>query len=366
MNEMMNSENSITLNSKTYTEAQLADTCFLKLTSPSTQTWEFNLYKFILQWKISNNNFIKVKTSGSTGNPKEISISKKAMTASAKLTGDYLDLKRGDKALLCLPLDFISGKMMVIRTLVLGLNLIPVEPIGNPLKNKNEDFDFAAMTPMQIHNILEDEKGIEKLDKIKNLIIGGGEINPQLESKLSKLKNNTFHTYGMTETATHIAMKKINGTDKNKYFVALQNVWFEQDNRNCLVIFAPHISNDCIITNDIVILKNKTEFEFIGRYDNTINSGGIKINPEIIEKKIESFINRRFFIYGKPDAKLVKKIILIVEGKPNKQIEKTLENIPFSKFEKPKEIVFISQFKETENGKVNREFTVQYRSNIIE
>jgi len=366
MKEMMNPQNLIALNSKTYTEAQLADACFLKLSSPSTQTLEFNLYKFILQWKVSKNNFIKVQTSGSTGNPKKISISKKAMIASAKLTGDYLNLKRGDKALLCLPLDYIAGKMMVIRTMVIGLNLITIDQIGNPLKNINEHFDFAAMTPMQIHNILEDEEGIKKLNNIKNLIIGGSEISPELESKLLMLENKTYHTYGMTETITHIALKKLNGKDKNKYFVALQDVWFEQDNRNCLVIFAPHISEEYIITNDIVDLKSKTEFEYIGRYDNTINSGGIKMNPETIEKKIKALINRRFFIYGKPDVKLGKKVILIVEGKPKKYIEDVLENITFSKFEKPKEIVFINQFMETGNGKINREFTVQYRSNINE
>ncbi len=158
----------------------------------------------------------------------------------------------------------------------------------------------------------------------------------------------------MTETITHIALKKINGNNINEGFIALNNVWFEQDERDCLIIHATHISDEKIITNDIVNLKSKTEFEFIGRYDNVINSGGIKIIPEKIESKIEAFVNRRFFIYGKPEEKLGKKTVLVIEGKPNTKIEETLEKIPFSKYEKPKEVIFINQFVETGNGKINR------------
>ena len=350
---MINPFTSITLNSKSHSETKLASLCLSILASASLQAWEYSLYRFILQW-ISDEEFIKVKTSGSTGNPKEISISKKSMVASANLTGDFLKLQKGDKALLCLPVDYIAGKMMVVRAFVLGLDLISSESTGNPLKNKNEYFDFAAMASMQVFNILNERSGIEKLNNIKNLIIGGGEINPALKHKLQILKNNTFHTYGMTETITHIALKKINSEDKNARFVALNDVWFEQDKRDCLIIHAPHISNESIITNDIVNLKNKTDFEFIGRYDNIINSGGIKIIPEIIEKKIEAFVNQRLFIYGKPDEKLGEKLVLVIEGKPDKQFEKTLEKIPFSKYEKPKEILFIKQFMETGNGKINR------------
>jgi O-succinylbenzoic acid--CoA ligase len=163
----------------------------------------------------------------------------------------------------------------------------------------------------------------------------------------------------MTETITHIALRKINGKNINKGFVAMENVWFEQDERECLILHAPHISSEKIITNDIVKLKSKTEFEFIGRYDNIINSGGIKIIPEKIEKILKAFINQRFFISGKPDEKLGQKIVLVVEGNSDNQIEETLKNIPFSKFEKPREVIFINQFVETGNGKINREKTIK-------
>ncbi len=332
---MRNPHTSLSLNSKQYPESELANFCLSKLASSFLQPWEHNLYNFILQW-ISDKGFVKVKTSGSTGKPKEIKLSKKAMAASAKLTGGFLKLQKGNKALLCLPVDFIAGKMMIIRAFVLGLDLVPVEPSGNPLKGINEGFDFAAMTPLQVFNIMNEKNRIDKLNKIENLIIGGGEISPELESKLAPLNNNIFHTYGMTETITHIALRKINGKNKDEGFMAMKNVWFEQDERDCLIIHAPHISNEKTITNDIVKLKSKTEFEFIGRYDNVINSGGIKIIPEIIEKKLRAFIDQRLFIYGKSDEKLGQKIVLVIEGKPDNQIETIFENIPFSKFEKPR------------------------------
>lgn len=234
------------------------------------------------------------------------------------------------------------------------IDLITAEPSGNPLKDKKVHFDLAAMTPMQVFNIMNKKTGKDKLNNIKNLIIGGGEISQDLEIKLKLLTNNTYHTYGMTETITHIALKKINGNNINEGFIALKNVWFEHDERDCLIIHATHISDEKIITNDIVNLKSKTEFEFIGRYDNVINSGGIKIIPEIIEGKLSQFINQRFFVYGKPDEKLGEKTVLVIEGKPDIEIEKNLEKIPFSKYEKPKEIIFINQFVETGNGKINK------------
>ena len=355
---MIKLNSALTLNSKQYPESELANFCFSKLASFSLQSWEYALYSFILQW-ISEEESIKAKTSGSTGKPKEMKLAKKAMVASAKLTGNFLNLQKGDKALLCLSMGFIAGKMMAVRAFVLGLDLVPVEPSGNPLQEINGIFDFAAMTPMQVFNILNNNNGIEKLNKIKNLIIGGGEINPKLEKRLKLLKNNTYHTYGMTETLTHVALRKINGENRNDTFMALKPIWFEQDKRNCLIIHAPHISNEKIITHDIVKLKSKTKFEFLGRFDNIINSGGIKIIPEIIENKLEAFLNQRFFIYGKPDEKLGEKIVLVIEGKSDNQIEETLKKIPFTKFEKPMEVIFIDDFVETGNGKINRGKTIK-------
>ncbi len=346
---------SLTINSKTFTGKQLIEFCSAGLVAAKKDSPEYNLHSFIMNW-ISDEPAITVKTSGSTGKPKEIVLSKKSMTESAKLTGDFLRLKKGDRTLLCLPVDFIAGKMMVVRAFVLGLNLAPVPPAANPLKNIDRSFGFAAMTPMQVHNTLECDDGYEKLNKIEKLIIGGGDISGKLLQKIQKLKNKTYHTYGMTETVTHIALKRLNGITPDAIFKALQSVTFEQDERECLVISAPHISNKNIVTNDIVNLKNETEFHFIGRFDNVINTGGIKIFPEVAEKKLSDFIKSRFIIAGLPDEKLGEKVVLIVETKNHDKdrFEKIISNSSLSKYEKPKEILFIETFPETENGKIDR------------
>jgi O-succinylbenzoic acid--CoA ligase len=346
---------SLTINSKTFTGKQLIEFCSSGLVAAQTGSPEYNLYNFIMNW-ISDEPAITVKTSGSTGKPKEIELSKDAMIKSAKLTGQFLNLKRGDRALLCLPVDFIAGKMMVVRAFVLGLDLVPVKPDSSPLKNINENFCFAAMTPMQVHNTLENTDGYDKVNNIEKLIIGGGDISGKLLQKIQKLKNKTYHTYGMTETVTHIALKRLNGITPDAIFKALQGVKFEKDDRECLVINAPHISNKKIVTNDIVSLKNRTEFNFIGRFDNVINTGGIKIFPEVAEKKLSGIINSRFIIAGLPDEKLGEKVVLIVETKDNDKdrFEKIISNSSLSRYEKPKDILFIKKFPETENGKIDR------------
>ena len=359
-NKISDSYTSLTINSKTITDREIASFCLSKISSEKFSTWEYSLYTFILNW-ISSDEFILVNTSGSTGKPRQIKIEKEKMIYSALLTGDFFDLKKNDKTLLCLPVDFIAGKMMVVRAFVLDLDLIAVEPSGKPLENIESDFDFAAFTPMQVYNILNRNDGYEKLNRIKNVIIGGGEINRSLSEKIQNLKNNTFHTYGMTETITHIALKKLNGEKENKYFKALNGIGFKTDNRSCLVIKAKHLSDDKIITNDVVELKNENEFEFIGRYDNIINSGGLKFFPEKIEKKLAPFIKHRFIIAGMPDEKLGQKVVLIIEGNKPKHfnLEEIYEKSGLSKYEKPKKVFFIEKFPETENGKLERKKILQ-------
>ena len=353
---MTNRFTSITINSKSYSNNQLASFCLSKLSTEKFSSWKYSLYTFILDW-ISSNKSISVNTSGSTGKPRQIKIEKEKMIQSALLTGDFLNLKKDDKALLCLPVDFIAGKMMVVRAFVLGLNLFTVDPSGNPLKNTETNFDFAAFTPMQVFNVLKENNGFQKLNLIKNIVIGGGDISQSLSEKIRNLKNNTFHTYGMTETITHVALKKLNGNDKYKYFKALKGIRFELDKRSCLVIKAKHLSSEKIITNDVVELINEGEFEFIGRYDNIINSGGIKIYPEKIEQSLKPVIKQRFIIIGIPDEKLGQKVVLIIEGNELKHfnVKEICNKAGITKYEKPKEVFFIEKFSETENGKIKRE-----------
>ncbi len=315
--------------------------------------------KFIIHWH-SKEPDILVRTSGSTGKPKTMRLSKKSMKESARLTGEFLNLKKGDRALLCLPIDFIAGKMMAVRADVIGMKLIAVKPSSNPLKTIDAEFDFAAMTPMQVYNILNTGNGYEKLNRIKNLIIGGGDIGHNLLQRIRKLNNKTYHTYGMTETITHVAMKKLTGPVPDKHFKALKNITFEKDGRDCLVINAPHISKDKIITNDIVELFDNTGFDFKGRFDNMINTGGIKVFPETVEKKLSKYIRGRFIIAGLPDEKLGEKVVLIA-GQSNTDISTDIfSRAGLTKYETPKEIHYIKLFRETETGKIDRIETKKY------
>jgi acyl-CoA synthetase (AMP-forming)/AMP-acid ligase II len=319
----------------------------LKVMSGELSTGEAPIWKdvnhFVSQW-LNGNDHMELQTSGSTGKPKSISVKKEWMKNSAKLTGKTFGLKEGDSVLLCMPMKFVAGKMMVVRALELGLDLKVVEPSSNPLKNIDETIDFAAMVPLQLENSLND------LDQVKTLIVGGGRVNLKLVEKLQNVSTQVYETYGMTETLTHVAIKPLNGPDKSNIFSALDGIRFDLDSRECLVIHATALNPEPIITNDLVDLINENSFRWLGRYDNVINSGGVKIIPEVVEAKLASVIlNRRFFITGVADESLGEKVVLVVEGK---KIDISRDSL--DKFEEPKEIYFIPKFVETESGKVNR------------
>lgn len=297
---------------------------------------------FLLDW-FDDRDYIEMQTSGTTGVPKTIKVNKQAMVHSAIATGDFFDLQPGNKALQCLPVKYVAGKMMLIRAIILGLELDYVEPTSNPLKNIETEYDFIAMVPMQAQN------SITELKKVKKAIIGGAKISTSLEKQLIKLPTQVYETYGMTETITHIAAKKVG----EKCFTVLPHVTISYDDRNCLVINAPKIiGEEVVVTNDIVELVNENQFVFLGRYDNVINSGGIKIIPEQVEQKLDGKIDRRFFIASKEDKELGEKVTLIIEGDSFEMDKKIFEDL--DKYENPKEIIFIPKFKETENGKFLR------------
>jgi O-succinylbenzoic acid--CoA ligase len=300
---------------------------------------------FLLDW-FDSKAYIEMQTSGTTGAPKLISVSKQAMVESALATGDFFELHPGDKALHCLPVKYVAGKMMLVRAMILGLDLEFVAPSSHPLDHLDLDFDFVAMVPLQAQNSLVE------LKRVKKMIIGGAAINKNLEKQLLKLPTQVFETYGMTETITHIAARKLG----EKAFTVLPGVTISYDDRNCLVIHAPRISDDVIVTNDIVELVNENQFVFLGRMDNVINSGGIKLIPEQIEEKLAHHIHQRFFITSKPDPELGEKVVLVVEGEQHDLGDDLYDEL--DKYEKPKEIVFIKSFKETGSGKVMRKETM--------
>jgi O-succinylbenzoic acid--CoA ligase len=308
--------------------------------------YEQSIGEFFLDW-FDKKDYIEMTTSGTTGLPKLVRLQKQAMIQSALATGDFFDLKPGDKALLCLPTQFIAGKMMLVRSLILGLELDVVSPSLHPLALNKTTYDFVAMVPLQVEN------SIEGLSKVRKLIIGGAKLDSALEEKLLPLKTEIYETYGMTETITHIAAKRLG----DSVFSILPNVKISQDDRKCLVINVATISDEPIVTNDLVELLNEQQFKFLGRIDNVINSGGVKLIPEQIEAKLIGKINNRFFVTGLPDTTLGEKLVLVVEGEKQEFAPDFFDVL--GKYEKPKEIVFVSKFKENENGKLLRKPTLQ-------
>lgn len=337
---------------------ELVQLCKRKIDDAALPLWEKSIYQFINEW-LADADHIIVKTSGSTSAPKSIKLSKNVLIHSAKATEKFLNLKPNMNALLCLSVEYIAGKMMIVRAFVSSLNLLVVAPDGDPIKNLKAEIDFAAMIPLQVVNSLKTE--IDELKNINNLIIGGGRIDPRLQQKLVNFPNKVYATYGMTETATHIALKKLNSTNPNEHYQCLPNIEIGQTSENCLVINAPFISKRKIETNDIVKIISNTEFAVLGRKDSIINTGGIKIMPEELETKISTFLQERILITSMEDEKLGEKIILLIEnGKSNLNLLYTiwlqLEN-NLEKHEIPKQIDFMSSFKYTESGKIHRSLT---------
>ena len=315
--------------------------------------YEISIGKFLQQW-LDENDTVIVKTSGSTGKPKDIQLDKSKMVNSAKATGVFFKLGENTSALLCLPSNYIAGKMMLVRAMVLGWDLHIVAPAKDALTQYDNDYDFVAMVPYQV------EHSLDALHKVHKLIIGGGAISKELNKKLQEVDVEAFATYGMTETITHIAVRRINGVAESTDYTALPNVKFTKDEQGCLVINASEISEEIIITNDVVNLISPTSFEWLGRIDNVINSGGIKIYPEQIEEKLSSIIELPFIVASEKNDQLGEQIILIFEndGKhktPN--FSEAFSNL--STYERPKKIYTFSKFPFTETGKIIRDEVIQ-------
>ncbi|MEA3445568.1 MAG: AMP-binding protein, partial [Bacteroidota bacterium] len=323
------------------------------LKNKGLEKYLIDLYSFYSDW-FGHNETISVQSSGSTGPPKTIVFNKRQLVESARQTGSFFNLKNMQNVLLCLPTHFIAGKMMVVRALVYNLDIITVKPSSTPLKNFHQKIGFAAMTPQQVFSSLQDA---EDFLNINTLIIGGGEVSDELQKRLQALSTACYATYGMTETLTHIAVRKLNGTNIQNTFVCLPGIKIKTDNRDCLIVSANYLSKE-IITNDIVELVTENEFRWIGRHNNVINSGGIKINPEKIEKTINSFFTGNFFISSQPDPVFGEKVIMIIEGsEPSEEIknsffDKLKNKLPA--FHCPKEIYYTPELIYTTSGKINR------------
>ena len=312
-----------------------------------------DLEAFLCEWH-NDEPTLWVHTSGSTGTPKPLLVEKERMRASARLTCSFLGLKEGDTALLCMPLQYIAGKMVVVRSLVAGLKLVPMAPCGHPLKDLKEAPTFAAMIPMQVYNSLQSPEESRILKNIKHLIIGGGAIDASLGKELKDFPNAVWSTYGMTETLSHIALRRLNGTDASDWYTPFENVRIRLSEEGTLIIHAPNVCAEELTTNDIAEINEEGRFRILGRKDNTINSGGVKIQIEQVESRLREHLEIPFQITSAPDAKFGE-IVVLLYNKVNDEANIRLiceETLPA--YWVPKRYVAVNELPLTGTGKPDR------------
>lgn len=320
------------------------------------------LHDFLVDW-FNGSEFLTVHTSGSTGKPKPLQVKKQHMMASAKMTCNFLQLKPGNRALLCLPLKYIAGKMMVVRALVAQLNLTLVAPSSHPLITQDEAFDFAAMIPLQVYSSLENTKETKVLQKIKQLIIGGGAVDDALVSQLAVFPYAVWSTYGMTETVSHIALRRLNGKERKEGYTAMVGVQLSLSEEQTLVINAPELCDEILVTHDVVMFNAQGDFQVKGRLDTIINSGGVKIQLEKVEACLRKYTSIPFQITYHSDAKFGQVVVLLTEvrGEGLEEIKKTSKFF-LPTYWCPKYYYSVDKLPFTETGKPNRKLACSYAS----
>jgi len=304
---------------------------------------------FLSEWS-REGAVLKVQTSGSTGKPKLISIQKSQMVLSASKTNDFFKLNTSTKAFLCLSIETIAGKMMLARAIVGNYSLRIEKPSSNPLSTITDCFDFMAIVPLQLETILNETP--TKLDLVKTIIVGGAPVSDMLKKQLKNSKKSVFQTFGMTETVSHVALKKI-GFEESSYYEALSGITFSEQNGNLIINYIELLAEP-LLTTDLVRLESETRFEWLGRIDFIINSGGVKLNPALIENKLSSLIPFPFFISSLPDNFLGNKVVLVLESKEIIHFSKSNFESILTRFEIPKLLTNMLTFERTSSGKINR------------
>lgn len=332
---------------------------------------------FLQEWN-SPSETLLVHTSGSTGKPKPMWVEKQRMLNSAHITCDFLGLRPGDSALLCMSLDYIAGKMMVVRSIERKLRLFSVKPSGHPLSDESlakmveMDFDFVAMVPMQVYNTLQVPQERERLSRIKHLIIGGGAIDDALAEELRSLPGAVWSTYGMTETLSHIALRRLNGEEASEWYQPFDSVGVSLNSDGCLVIDAPLVCSEPLVTNDIAEIKqqetsshssdasssSKVSFPHVlfrikGRKDNVICSGGIKIQIEEVENLLRQHLDAPFLLANKKDEKFGEIAVLVTESGDLEGVEAICRQV-LPKYWVPRQYLHFDQLPMTETGKPKR------------
>jgi len=319
---------------------------------------------FCKDWLSGKNNFTQ-RTSGSTGTPKEIVITRSQMIASAEATQLNFHTDENSKLICCLDPNYIAGKMMLVRAMVWNCPIALIEPKSTPLSVLTSAPDFVAMVPLQVEACFQDKSSLNILKKIKHLIIGGAPISSELKNHLIQHEIRAYQTYGMTETVSHIALAKIN-SEELRYEI-LPGVDYGVDKRNALWVKSAASNHEVVQTNDLVELLDDNSFRWLGRADFVINSGGVKLHPELLEVKAERVIHAffpssAFFFFGKEDEKLGAKLCLVIEAEEESQrVDHLLQALRdvLGRYEVPKNIFLISQFSRTISGKINRPRTIE-------
>ncbi len=306
-----------------------------------------DINEFLNEWR-NDSDTVWVHTSGSTGKPKPMQVEKRRMEASARITCDFLGLKEGDTALLCMSLDYIAGKMMVVRALTCGLRLISVEPKGCP--QWEGAIDFAAMVPMQVWNLVQ--QAPERLRQIRHLIIGGGAISDELADALKEMPNHIWSTYGMTETLSHIALRRLNGAERSEWYTPFDGVEVSLNEEECLVIHAPAVHEGILVTNDIAELKDG-KFRIKGRKDNVVCSGGIKIQIEEVERMLCAHLKVPFLITKKADKKFGEQVVLLTESTDVSNVKEVCQQV-LPRYWQPRMYLHVAKIPLTETGKPAR------------
>lgn len=342
------SQQSLLLEGVRYTANEI-DHIAVETDNPEKQAFVKELRDFLRDW-FDPSPTLTVHTSGSTSNPKRLCVQKVHMLHSAHMTCQFLGLQAGQSALLCMSLRYIAGKMMVVRALVAGLNLYLAAPSGHPLAQIEDKIDFAAMIPLQIYNSFQRKEEQIKLMGISQLLIGGGAIDKELEQAVRTLPGAIYSTYGMTETLSHIALRRLNGKQASPYYTPFDGIHLSLSEKETLIIKAPQLCEQILITNDVAHLNPDGSFVILGRRDNIINTGGIKVQIEEVEQHIKSLIKGDFAITSLPDPKFGERIILLWAG--DSLESSRLEELP--KYQQPKAIYAVETIPLTETGKIDR------------
>lgn len=314
-----------------------------------------SIEEFLEEWR-DESPYVRVQTSGSTGAPKQMLVEKRRMLASARRTNDFLGLQPGDTALLCMSLDYIAGKMMVVRALERNLKLMRVEPSGHPLAvtqmGQSPCVTFAAMVPMQVYNSLQVAEERERLKEIRQLIIGGGAIDEALAEELKDFPHGVWSTYGMTETLSHIALRRLNGEAASEWYTPFPSVEVSLSEDGCLVIDAPEVCEERLVANDIAALGDDGRFRILGRKDNVICSGGLKIQAEEVERLLKPHLKDPYLVTKRPDARLGEAMVLLTEGSVS-EARQVCERI-LTKYHQPRAYIHVDHIPLTETGKPAR------------